>query len=125
MSDLATMLRRVTRYLGFSLVMLGAAGLSVGYMGWKDAASRAVATTDPAGNGAGKRVVVKTVKTTATAKPKAGATASNPPKLSPTQELLRTTSRPPVKTAAAAETRFPVTPVSAATPSVRLTAPNQ
>jgi hypothetical protein len=116
MSALATIARRVTRYLGFSLVILGAAGLSVGYMGWKDAASRSVSATDPAA----RRVVTRSTK------PKPAARAA--PKLSPTQELLRTTARPPQQSSQAdkAPARYSVGPTLSASPSpVKIAATSQ
>lgn len=48
--------RSAARYLGFSLIILGAAGLAVGYMGWKDAVTREAALVYPSSDAGAKGI---------------------------------------------------------------------
>ena len=70
MSAQPTIAGSIARYLGFTLIILGASGLAVGYMGWKDAVTREAALVDP-----GKRSNVNAV---APAKGSVRITATQP-----------------------------------------------
>lgn len=119
------------RYLGFALVILGATGLSVGYVGWKDAASRSNPPVESAAVSTAKKPTVK--KPAGRRRPARKTPATKTPtlqgsRLSPTSAVLRTTRttrRPqPTKTPTAAPAPAPA-PAQATPAKVIITAPSR
>jgi hypothetical protein len=107
MSIFAPMASPVTRYIGFALVVLGAAGLSIGYVGWKDAATRntALGQNNTTVTRAAPKVTIKrlsptTNKSFSTSAPRATA------RQSPTQKrLTQLASAKPASSPAVAPSR--------------------
>ena len=99
MSILAPMASPITRYIGFALVILGAAGASVGYVGWKDAANQQTVVTAPAPTPA-IRIIPKKPAAKAPVAKKAPAKATSSSAASPAAPRPQTSTsatKPPAK----------------------------
>ena len=96
----------VARYLGFALIILGASGLAVGYMGWKDAVTREASLVYPSAESAAKGVAPRgSVRITPTSPTRRATTA-------PTRQR-RMVRRPTTAPRRAVAVQPVVSPVSA------------